>query len=654
MKTFRRIYMGIVMLFLYAPLIVMVFFSFNDGKDTFVFKGFTLNNYKDLFLNGDQFVDPLLNTLTIATLSAIFATILGTLAAYGVFKLKNKLAKSAIMTVTNIPMMNPDVVTGVSLMLLFVFVGRIIASSNYLGFETVLIAHITFNLPYVILSVLPKFSQMDKHLPEAALDLGCTPMQTFVKVTLPNISSGIVTGFIMAFTLSLDDFVISYFTNGKFEMLPTLIYTMVKKPLRPKVYALYSIILVVIFLMLLLYNVMQPKKESKSEKSSPKAIKIVAVVVAFALIIGSIVSLKSCSNSLNREPSTITLRGTYSKELAGTTLYVYNWGEYMSNGDDETLNINREFEKITGIKVEYSTFESNEVMYTKVASGSVPYDIVIPSDYMIERMIKNGLLQKIDTESLTNYDLIAPEYKNMHHDPNNEYSVPYNVGMVGLIYNSSMVTDTIDSWSCMFDSKYSQSILMFDNPRDAFGIAQIYGGIDLNTTDKADWDNAYNMLKSQKPIVKKYVMDQVFNMMETGEAAIAPYYAGDFLVMLDVNADLRFTYPKEGTNIFIDSICIPKNAQNYDAAMMYINFLLEPEVALANAEYICYASPNLAVINNTEYRESLQIELEDGTLIDCSEILYPSKENMPKVQYYHDLDHDTRVYYENLWNKLRL
>ena len=458
----------------------------------------------------------------------------------------------------------------------------------------------------------------------------------------------------MAFTLSLDDFVISYFTNGKYEMLPTLIYTMVKKPLRPKVYALYSIILVVIFLMLLLYNVMQPKKESKSEKSSPKAIKIVAVVVAFALIIGSIVSLKSCSNSLNSEPSTITLRGTYSKELAGTTLYVYNWGEYMSNGDDETLNINREFEKITGIKVEYSTYESNEVMYTKVASGSVPYDIVIPSDYMIERMIKNGLLQKIDTESLTNYDLIAPEYKNMHHDPNNEYSVPYNVGMVGLIYNSSMVTDTIDSWSCMFDSKYSQSILMFDNPRDAFGIAQLYSGIDLNTTDKADWDNAYNMLKNQKPIVKKYVMDQVFNMMETGEAAIAPYYAGDFLTMLDVNNDLRFAYPKEGTNIFIDSICIPKNAQNYDAAMMYINFLLEPEVALANAEYICYASPNLAVINNTEYRESLQFELEDGTLIDCSEILYPSKENMPKVQYYHDMDHDTRVYYENLWNKLRL
>ena len=649
MKIFRKIYMGIVMLFLYAPLLVMVFFSFNKGKDTFVFKGFTLDNYIDLFTNGDIFIDPLLNTLLIAILSAVIATVLGTLAAYGIFKLRSKIAKSAIMTVTNIPMMNPDIVTGISLMLLFVFIGRILASSNQLGFVTILIAHITFNLPYVILSVLPKFNQMDKHLPEAALDLGCTPTKTFMKVILPNVSSGVLTGFIMAFTLSLDDFVISYFTSGHFQTLPVLIYTMVKKPLRPNVYALYTIILLVIFVMLIFYNISQ-SREVKVEKKGTKAVKTIAIILVFVLIFVGIFTLKSCSGKSKIDIE--SLRGTYTTDLAGTTLYVYNWGEYMSDGNDDTINVNREFQKLTGIKVEYTTFDSNEVMYSKVKSGTVPYDIIIPSDYMIQRMINDGLLQKFDTSKLNNYDLVAEKYKNMYFDVNNEYSVPYNVGMIGLIYNQAMIGDDIDSWSVLFDEKYKNQILTFDNPRDAFGIAQIYLGLDLNTTSFADWDLAYNSLKLQKPFVKKYVMDKVFNMMEIGEAAIAPYYAGDFITMLEANNDLRFAYPKEGTNIFVDSICIPKNAQNVEAAMMYIDFLLEPQIALANAEYICYASPNLSVIENEEYLESLYVEFEDGTTFDYSHILYPTDEEMPEVQYYHDLDFNVRSYYEKLWNQL--
>ncbi len=649
MKLFRRIYMGIIILFLYAPLIVMVFFSFNKGKDTFVFKGFTLDNYFDLFTNGDTFVDPLLNTFMIAILSAVIATVLGTMAAYGIFKLKNKLARSAIMSVTNIPMMNPDIVTGISLMLLFVFVGKLFASSNQLGFFTILIAHITFNLPYVILSVLPKFNQMNKHLPEAALDLGCTPTQTFMKVILPNVSSGILTGFIMAFTLSLDDFVISYFTSGHFQTLPILIYTMVKKPLRPNVYALYSLILVIVFVMLVFYNFAQGRP-IKTEKKGTKIVKIIAIILIFALLFTGIATLKSCSGESRIDAS--TLRGTYTKDLAGTTLYVYNWGEYMSDGNDDTINVVREFEKLTGIKVEYTTFDSNEVMYSKVKSDSVPYDIIIPSDYMIQRMINDGLLQKFDTSALKNYDLIAPQYKNMYYDPNNEYSVPYNVGMIGLIYNSAMVDEIVDSWSVMFDSKYKGQLLTFDNPRDAFGIAQIYKGIDLNTTNLADWDKAAEALHQQKPLIKKYVMDKIFSMMEIGEAAIAPYYAGDFITMLESNNDLRFCYPKEGTNIFVDSICIPKSAQNVEAAMMFIDFLLEPQIALANAEYICYASPNLSVIENEEYLESLYVEFEDGTVFDYSHILYPTMDKMPPVQYYHDLDLETRSYYEKLWNEL--
>lgn len=263
MKTFRRIYMAIVMLFLYAPVIVMVVFSFNSGRNTFIFDGFSTKWYEELFTNGQNFVNPLLNTLLIAVLSCLIATVLGTISAYGIYKARRKLVKSAIMSVTNIPMMNPDIVTGVSLMLLFVFIGRMFNLSDSVGFVTILAAHITFNLPYVILSVLPKFNQMDKYLPEAALDLGCTPFKTFMKVILPSVSSGIVTGAIMAFTLSLDDFVISYFTSGHFETLPIMIYTMVKKPMKPTVYALYTIILFVVFVLLVVYNIIQSRSETK-------------------------------------------------------------------------------------------------------------------------------------------------------------------------------------------------------------------------------------------------------------------------------------------------------------------------------------------------------------------------------------------------------
>lgn len=334
------------------------------------------------------------------------------------------------------------------------------------------------------------------------------------------------------------------------------------------------------------------------------------------------------------------LEGEYTREYEGTTLNVFNWGEYISDGSEGSLDVNAAFEKVTGIKVNYSNYESNEAMYAKMKSEAVSYDIVIPSDYMIQRLIAENMLQKVDVSKISNYKYIDDEYKNLYFDEKNEYSVPYSVGMVGLIYNTTMVEGTPDSWNIMWDSKYKDNILTFSNPRDAFAISQFLCGIDLNTTEKADWDKAAEKLKEQNSVLQGRVMDQVFNKMEGGNAAIAPYYAGDFLTMQSNNEDLAFVYPKEGTNIFVDSICIPANAKNYDAAMMYINFLLEPEVALANAEYICYASPNTAVVSNEEY------SLKD------SEILYPSEEEKPKTQYFHDLDPEIRSYYEHLWEDI--
>lgn len=349
--------------------------------------------------------------------------------------------------------------------------------------------------------------------------------------------------------------------------------------------------------------------------------------------------MSSCSeryDSLKKDPV-----GEYSDEYSGQEITVYNWGEYISDGSEGSLDVNKAFEKLTGVKVNYITYDSNEIMYANVKSNAVSYDVVIPSDYMIARLLSEGLLQKLDFSKLNNYKYIMDDYKDLYFDENNEYSVPYNVGMVGLIYNTKMVEGTPDSWEIMWDESYTNQILNFNNPRDAFAIAQFLLGIDVNTLDKSDWDKAAQKIKDQKPVRQGLVMDEVFDKMQGGNAAIAPYYAGDFLTMHEVNEDLAFVYPKEGTNIFVDSACIPSNAKNYGAALMYLNFLMEPEVALANAEYICYASPNKAVVSSDEYS------------FKGNEILYPTEENMPKTEYFHDIDSEIRSYYEKLWEEVK-
>lgn len=357
----------------------------------------------------------------------------------------------------------------------------------------------------------------------------------------------------------------------------------------------------------------------------------------FSVLFAVIVIALSCSASFGVAAKQIDV-----SKLKGTEINVYNWGEYISDGAEDTLDVNKEFEKETGIKVNYTTYDSNENMYNKIKGGGANYDIIIPSDYMIERMIDENLLEKINFDNIPNYKNIIPKYKNLYFDPKNEYSVPYNVGMVGLIYNTKMVEGTPDSWSIMWDEKYKGQVLMFNNSRDAFGIAQFLLGIDVNTTSEKDWKKAYEKLKEQKPVVQSYVMDDVFNKMEGGEAAIAAYYAGDCIGMAENNPDLAFVYPKEGTNIFVDSICIPKGCQNKDAAELYINFLLRGDIALANAECLCYATPNRAVLDNEEY------SFRDN------EMLYPDEEHTPPTEYFHNLDSETLMLMTSLWDNLKI
>ena len=367
--------------------------------------------------------------------------------------------------------------------------------------------------------------------------------------------------------------------------------------------------------------------------------KWLSAVLVLALLAG-IFALSGCgAESVTLDTSKLV--GNYDvPELRGTEINVYNWGEYVSDGAEGTLDVITAFEEVTGITVNYTMYDSNEDMYAKLKSGGASYDVVIPSDYMIARMIAEDMLQPLDFANIPNYSYIADDFKDLYFDPENAYSVPYTGGMVGLIYNTTMVEGTPDSWSVMWDEAYAGNILMFNNPRDAFGIAQFLLGQSVNTTDLSEWEAAADKLIEQKPVVQSYVMDEVFDKMESGEAAIAAYYGGDYLTMADVNPDLAFVYPKEGTNIFVDSMCIPSNAGNKAAAELFINFMCEPEIALANAEYLCYLCPHTAVLEDERYT------------LRGNEVLYPKEE--VKTEYFHNLDRDTQDLLSRLWEQVKL
>lgn len=340
-------------------------------------------------------------------------------------------------------------------------------------------------------------------------------------------------------------------------------------------------------------------------------------------------------------PAAVSVAAVEASDLAGTTINVYNWGEYISDGSEGSMDVNAEFTKRTGIKVNYNYYDNNENMYAKLKSDGVSFDIIIPSDYMIQRLIDEDMLQKIDYSNIPNYKNIDSKYKGLYFDPNDEYSVPYNVGMVGLLYNTKLVGEAPTSWNVMWDEQYQGKILMFDNPRDAFGIAQKLLGQSFNTKDEAEWKAAADKLKAQKPILQGYVMDDVFRKMENGEAAIAPYYAGDFITINANNPDIAFVYPQEGVNIFVDSICIPKNAKNKAAAEAYINFLLDPDIAVENANYLGYATPNTAVLARDDYA------------LKGNEYLYPNDAQMPKTEYFFNLPQQTLTLMTDLWSELK-
>ena len=634
MKKTNRVLTVLMFIFLYIPMIVLVVASFNTGKDITNFEGFTLNRYVELFQD-EHLLNLLRNSIVISVLSTFVATTFGTVAALGIHNLRPKMRK-VVMSLTNIPMTNPDIVTGVSLSLLFVFVGsKMLGLRDSLTFWTLLMAHITFNLPYVILNVMPKLQQMDVSLQDAAMDLGCTPLQAFFKVTLHEIMPGVIAGAIMAFTMSLDDFVISYFVSGlDFVTLPVEIYSYTKKPIQPKIYAMFTLLFGLIFVLMLTMNLIQMRADrNKGRRRSKMDSKAMRTFKRFAA--------GTCAALLLLGFCYIFLMPHAQDQI---TLNVYNWGQYIADGSDDSMEVIAEFEKrYPHIKVNYSTYDSNEIMYSKLSNGGITVDVIIPSDYMIARLINEDMLLPLNFDNIPNYRYIDENFRNTAYDPENKYSVPYTWGTVGILYNTQYVEEAdVTGWELLWNEKYSGKILTFGNSRDAFGIAQLMLGYDINTTDKAELDHCAQLLKDQKPVLQQYVMDEIFAIMQNEEAWIAPYYAGDCLTMMGENENLAFYLPEDqGFNMFIDAMCIPSCAKEKEAAEIFINFLCDPEIAGANMDWICYGTPISAA------KEFIDPEMVSDP------VTYPNEESLANGSSFAYLPEDITRYMENLFMDVR-
>ena len=654
-RTFSRLFTGLVFLFLYAPIFLLIVFSFNKGNSNIVWSGFSLDWYRSLF-HDRLIMRSVYTTLLVSLLASVIATAAGTFAAIGFYSLRRR-QRAVLNTVNNIPMMNADIVTGVAMCLFFVafftFWGDfsvwfngvqslvVLPERLTLGFGTLLIAHVTFDIPYVILSVGPKLRQMDKDLVDAAQDLGCTWMQAFWKVILPEIKPGIASGALTAFTMSVDDFIISYFTAGSSSStLAMTIYGMTKKRVTPEINAVSTLLFVTVLTLLVIVNLRSEREREERRPDrlarrigrfldSPRG-KLASRSAAGVLTAGFLVAVTLLAKATNAQP----------------VVNVCSWGEYI---DEELIG---QFEEETGIIVNYQTAESNEALYSLLKSGAGDYDVVVPSDYMISQLIEEDMLEELDYRQIPNYALIDSRFKGLTYDPQERYTVPYAWGTVGIIYNTTMVDGPITSWSALFDNQYAGNVLMFRNSRDAMATALSYLGHSLNTTDEAELREAFRLLKDAKGrgVYQSFVMDEIFQKLEGGNAAIGAYYAGDYLTMLENNEDLAFVVPEEGSNWFMDAMCVLKGAPHYEEALAWIDFIASTEANLKNMDYLWYASPNREALEQypAYYEELYGEELDQETY----EIIAAPKEVLDRCEAYLVLPQETRKLYNDLWTEL--
>ncbi len=572
-NIFGKILMVLTIVFFYMPIIFMVVFSFNESKSLTHFTGFSLRWYEAMLKNHGM-MESLYVTIIIALLATIVSTFVGTITAIGLSKSK-KVIRNLVTQINDFPMMNPEIVTAIGLMLLF------ITFKIERGFVTLLLAHIAFCIPYVMLSVMPKIRSLDPNLADAAMDLGATPWQALSKVIVPQIMPGIVSGALIAFTMSFDDFIISYFsTGGGVKNLSIMVYTMSKR-VNPSINAISTLVVVLITIVLVLVNVVpmiQKRTPEKTSKNPWKKCVVGALVVVLAFF------------GFTRFGSSIQ-----NKPYEGQTLHIYNWGEYTG---EEVLGM---FEEMTGAKVVMDNFDSNEQMYIKVANGE-SYDILVPSDYMIQRLIQEDMLQKLDKSKIqSGLDQLNPDVLGLPYDPNNDYSVPYFWGTVGIVYDKTKVSlEDLkkDGFGIFLDEKYKGDIYLYDSERDSFMMALKDLGYSMNTSNEQELQAAYDWLvQSVQTMEPEIVTDEIIDNMAQGRKALGLIYSGDAAYVMSENEDMGYYMPESGTNLWSDAMVIPKNAKNVDLAHEFINFMCTYEAAMDNSSYVGYTSPNLEVMD---------------------------------------------------------
>lgn len=573
-RPFGKILMILMIIFFYLPIAYMIIFSFNDGKSLTSFTGFSLRWYQHM-LESQDMMEALYTTFSVALLATFISTVAGTIAAIGLSKSK-KVIRGLMEQVNNLPMMNPEIVTAIGFMLLF------ITFKVEKGYMTMLLAHIAFCIPYVMLSVMPKIKQLDPNLADAAMDLGATPWQALRKVIVPQITPGIISGGLIAFTMSIDDFIISYFvTGGGVKNLSIIVYTMSKR-VNPSINAISTCMVLIITAALVIINlapVLSAKRRKKEEIKKRRILPVALVAATLVVVIG------------------VVKFGGEEKErpFEGQTLYLYNWGEYTGE------NIIRDFEEETGATVVQESFDSNEQMYIKVANQE-PYDVLVPSDYMIERLIKEDLLQKLDKSKLTCMDKLADAVKGLPYDPKNEYSVPYFWGTVGIVYDKTKVEVRdleAEGFGIFLDEKYKGEVYLYDSERDSFMMALKALGYSMNTTSDEEIQDAYNWLvQCVETMDAEIVTDEIIDNMAQGRKALGIMYSGDATYVMEENENMGYYMPETGTNLWSDAMVIPKNAKNPELAHAFINFASDYDGAYDNSSYVGYTSANQEVMDD--------------------------------------------------------
>ena len=585
-----KIILTLTMLFFYLPILYIIIFSFNDSRSLTKFSGFSLRWYEKMFADSTM-MEAVLYTVIIAVIATVVATVVGTITAIGLSK-SRKVVQKMVERINDLPVMNPDIVTAISLLMFF----SVLTVKK--GFGTLLIAHIMFCIPYVMLSVTPKLRSLDPNLIDAAMDLGATPFQALAKVIVPQIKPGIVSGALIAFTMSFDDFVISYFTTGNgVNNISILVYTMSKR-VNPSINALSTIVILLITLVLGVVNIVpivreKREKDGKSSRAvSRKAMAAVAAVLVLAVVGGTV------GARLSQQHKSAAAVEKYGSNV----LKLYLPGEYLGE------NVISDFEKQYGVRVIVENFDSNEMMYTKLMAGD-RYDVIIPSDYMIERLMNEDFLQPLDKSMIPNMENMSDAVLGMSYDPDNTYSIPYFWGSVGLVYNHENVDPAViesEGWEVLRNTDYAGHIYIYDSERDSFMMAFKALGYSMNTEDPNEINDAYEwLLQMNNTMSPVYVTDEVIDGMMNGYKDIAVVYSGDAAVVLDENEDMSFYMPSQGTNIWCDAMVIPQNAENPKLAHEFINYMLTYEAAFDNTETVGYTSPNAEVFEEMTSSEDL-------------------------------------------------